>query len=55
LRAFKSGLKNCGDLVDSEKDEHEKILALLKKEGLSIRQISRLTGINRGIVLRAGK
>jgi putative transposase len=30
-----------------------KILATLKQEGLSVRQIERLTGINRGIVLKA--
>jgi REP element-mobilizing transposase RayT len=50
-----SELEHCGDIIDKDKGERDKILALLKKEGLSIRQISRLTGVNRGIVLKAGK
>jgi lambda repressor-like predicted transcriptional regulator len=36
-----------------DKDRRDEVLALLKKEGLSIRQISRLTEINRGIIQKA--
>jgi hypothetical protein len=41
------------DLLDMDKDRRDEVLALLKKEGLSIRQISRLTEINRGIIQKA--
>jgi REP element-mobilizing transposase RayT len=37
------------------KGERNHILALLKKEGLTVRQIARLTGINRGIVQRVDR
>jgi REP element-mobilizing transposase RayT len=43
----------CSDLLDMDKDRRDEVLALLKKEGLSIRQISRLTEINRGIIQNA--
>jgi REP element-mobilizing transposase RayT len=43
----------CSDLLNGDKDERDRVLALLKKEGLPIRQISRLTEINRGIIQRA--
>jgi REP element-mobilizing transposase RayT len=43
----------CQDLIDFERNERNRVLALLKNKGLSIRQISRLTGINRGIVQKA--
>ena len=33
--------------------QRDEILALLKSEGLSVRQIERLTGINRGVVQKA--
>jgi REP element-mobilizing transposase RayT len=42
-----------GDVAGLTKGERNGILALLKNEGLTIRQIARLTGVNRGIVLRA--
>ena len=35
------------------KEERDAALRLLKEEGLSVRQIERLTGINRGVVLKA--
>jgi hypothetical protein len=43
----------CSDFANDDRDERDRVLALLKKEGLSIRQISRLTEINRGIIQRA--
>jgi REP element-mobilizing transposase RayT len=48
-------VKHPSGLQDMDKTERDRVLALLKKEGLSIRQISRLTEINRGIVLKAGR
>jgi REP element-mobilizing transposase RayT len=48
-------VKSCTDLADMDKDERNQVLVHLKSEGLSIRQLARLTGINRGIVLDAGK
>jgi hypothetical protein len=38
-----------------DKTGRDQVLARLRGEGLSIRQFARLTGINRGIVLAAGK
>lgn len=35
------------------KDDRDNALALLKEQGISIRQLERLTGINRGIVQKA--
>jgi REP element-mobilizing transposase RayT len=43
----------CTDVATAEKDERNRVLALLKKRGLSIRQLARLTGLSRGIVQRA--
>jgi REP element-mobilizing transposase RayT len=48
-----SGLASCNDVSFVEKDERKRILVALKAKGLSIRQIARLTGINRGIVAKA--
>ena len=45
-----SGLGSCTDLFSLEKEARNKVIASLRKKGLSIRQIARLTGINRGIV-----
>ena len=33
-----------------ERSERDQVLLVLKREGLSVRQIARLTGLNRGIV-----
>jgi hypothetical protein len=38
-----------GELADKEKIERKRILAALKQDGLTIRQTSRLTKINRGL------
>ena len=44
---------HCIDLQTIEKETKSKYLRLLKKEGLSTRQIARLTGISRVLVLKA--
>ncbi len=36
-----------------DRNTRDNYLERLKQEGLSVRQISRLTGLNRGIVLKA--
>ena len=40
-------------LQEMDRESRDAALRMLKKEGLSIRQIERLTGINRGIITRA--
>jgi REP element-mobilizing transposase RayT len=47
-----ANVKNCLDVVEIEREERNQIIAFLKAEDLTIRQISRLTGINRGIIQR---
>ena len=46
-------LINGTQLQQFEKKQRDEMLALLKKKGLSVRQIERLTGINRGIIQKA--
>jgi REP element-mobilizing transposase RayT len=46
---------NCTDLASVEKDRRTQALSQLKGQGLSIRRIARLTGINRSIILKARK
>ena len=46
-------ISNCQQLQDLGKTARNTLLRELKDNGLSIRQIERLTGINRGIVLNA--
>jgi hypothetical protein len=48
-----ANVKNCLDIIEIEREERNRIIAFLKAENLTIRQISRLTGINRGIIQRA--
>jgi len=48
-----SGCSNPSEVQALEPEKRNKILFALKKEGLTVRQIERLTGINRGIVLKA--
>ncbi|MCA1031373.1 transposase [Bacillus timonensis] len=48
------GVTHCIDLQKvTLKDERDEYLRRLKKQGLSTRQLARLTGISRGIILRA--
>jgi len=44
---------SCNLLAQAGKQERDRVVALLKDNGLTVRQISRLTGINRGIVQMA--
>ena len=46
-------LKSGTQIQMMGKEERDAALRLLKEEGLSVRQIERLTGINRGVVLKA--
>jgi len=43
----------CSDVQKLEKDKRDRCLKALKDEGLSTRQLARLTGISRGIILKA--
>ena len=40
-------------LQQYERQQRDEALALLKKKGLTVRQLERLTGINRGIIQKA--
>ena len=46
-------LRSGSQLQDMGKEDRDQALRILKDKGLSVRQIERLTGINRGVVLRA--
>jgi len=50
-----ANIGTCGKLTEFDKESRERVLFQLKAKDLSIRQISRLTGISRGIVQRAEK
>lgn len=43
----------CTDIQNLEKDKRDRFLKVLKDEGLSTRQLARLTGISRGIIIKA--
>lgn len=47
------GVKSGTALQQFERKERDRALRLLKKGGLSIRKIERLTGINRGVIQKA--
>lgn len=46
-------LKSGTQLQKMDREKRDTALRLLKEKGLSVRQIERLTGINRGVVLKA--
>ena len=46
------GLTSSQAIQNLEAQKRDDILRNLKENGLSIRQIERLTGINRGVILR---
>ncbi len=46
-------VRRCKDVENIEKDKRDRFLKVLKDEGLSTRQLARLTGISRAIVLKA--
>ena len=47
------GITSSQAIQNLEAQKRDDILRNLKENGLSIRQIERLTGINRGVILRA--
>ncbi len=46
-------IRSVDDWQKVDRNTGDNYLGRLKQEGLSVRQISRLTGLNRGIVLKA--
>jgi len=51
--AKKLKLKNFQEIQQTDKPKRDMILKELKDAGLSIRQLERLTGISRGVILKA--
>ncbi|SNS65132.1 hypothetical protein SAMN05446037_1015100 [Anaerovirgula multivorans] len=45
-------LKNCLEIQNMSQETRNKYMKRLKEEGLSTKQISRLTGVSRGVVLK---
>ena len=48
-----SGLQDSLEVSHIGKDERDILLHELKKNGASVRQLSRITGVNRNIIQRA--
>ena len=48
-----AGVSECAEVCSLDKARREEAVLLLRARGLSIRQISRLTGLSKGIVERA--
>ena len=48
-----SGLENPLQLQEIDRKERDKVLCQLKQEGMTIRQLERMTGINRSTIQRA--
>ena len=46
-------IKNAQEIQKLAIEQRNRVLHQLKTDGLSVRQISRLTGLNRGVVLKA--
>lgn len=46
-------VRQCKDVQNMENDKRDRFLKALKSEGLSTRQLARLTGVSRGIILKA--
>ena len=46
-------IANCLDIQGFHKAQRDIVLKQLKGKGLSVRQLERITGINRGVILRA--
>ena len=51
--AKRLGISNLQELQQMDKDKRGTVLRYLKEEGLTGRQLERLTGVGRGIILRA--
>jgi len=47
------GLEACQDLQLIDKGRRDAILKSVKGKGMSVRQLERITGVNRGVILRA--
>jgi REP element-mobilizing transposase RayT len=47
------GITACNELQYINTDKRDAFLSYLKESGISIRQIARITGLNRGVVLNA--
>ncbi len=45
-----ANVKNPGDIQAYEKQKRNEVIKLLKRKGLSIRQIERLTGVSFGVI-----
>ncbi len=55
-QAILQAVSQCGDTSEFQvlpREKRDRCLAHLKEKGLSVRQIERLTGINRGVVQKA--
>jgi transposase-like protein len=48
-----AGIKHCQDVSSLPKEQRDTVFSSLKQKGCSVRQIARLTGVNRGIIHRA--
>jgi len=46
-------LKSGTQVQAMDRSDRNQVLRLMKEKGLSVRQIERLTGVNRGIIQRA--
>lgn len=46
-------VKSCSEIQNMERKLRDGFLHLLKKEGLSTRQLARLTGVGRGVIVKA--
>jgi len=45
-----ANVNNPGDIQAYEKQKRNEVIRLLKRKGLSIRQIERLTGVSFGVI-----
>ena len=50
-----AGVSSCGEVCELDEARRDEVLAELRRQGLTIRQLARLTGLNRGVVARAGQ
>lgn len=50
-----ASVDNCLEVADKPKGERDRIILQARRRGLTIKQVSRLTGLNRNLVQRAGR
>ena len=48
-----AGISYCQELQSFDRTDRALALAKIKEKGISIRQLERLTGLNRGVILKA--